>query len=69
MSRWYSNPHIRGAYSFQTVESVKFNATKKLAEPAMNGRLLFAGEGTHPRDDEYKVQGDRARGGRGPRLC
>lgn len=52
---WYSNPHFRGTYSY---ESVKGNANKdknlqkKLAKPLLNQHknpsVLFAGEATHP---------------------
>ena len=48
MTGWYSDPLIRGSYSYQTVESVRLNAVAKIAEPAMDGRLLFGGEATHP---------------------
>lgn len=48
MTRWYSDPLIRGSYSYQTVESVRLKAVARMAEPAMDGRLLFGGEATHP---------------------
>jgi monoamine oxidase len=41
------NRFTRLSYSYQTVESAKMDAPTLLAEPAMNGRLLFAGEATH----------------------
>ena len=40
---------MRGSYSYQTVESVRLHAVAKMGEPAMGGRLLFAGEATPPR--------------------
>ena len=49
MSRWNSDPFVRGSYSYQTIESVRLNAVVKMAEPAMDGRLLFGGEATHSR--------------------
>ena len=49
VTRWHSNPLTRGSYSYQTVESVRMNAFDKMTEPAMGGRLLFAGEATNCR--------------------
>ncbi|RZC35118.1 Amino oxidase and/or NAD binding 8 domain containing protein [Asbolus verrucosus] len=51
---WYSNPHFRGTYSYQTVEARKNNVTAEmeLSKPLLNleGRpiVLFAGEASHP---------------------
>ncbi|KRT82898.1 hypothetical protein AMK59_3209, partial [Oryctes borbonicus] len=52
-TKWYSNEHFRGSFSYRTVDSDKLNATAEdLAQPllANNGKmtLLFAGEATHP---------------------
>ncbi|KAG5882181.1 hypothetical protein JTB14_016449 [Gonioctena quinquepunctata] len=55
-SNWYSNPHFRGVYSFQTLHSRKINkktsAEEDLATPLVDftGRpiVLFAGEATNP---------------------
>ncbi|XP_023014218.2 spermine oxidase, partial [Leptinotarsa decemlineata] len=55
-SNWYANPHFRGTYSFQTVQSRLANEKKSveehLAAPLtdLEGRpiVLFAGEATHP---------------------
>lgn len=50
---WYSNPHFRGTYSFDTIESKRENESCRsiLAIPAVNDDdknvLLFAGEATH----------------------
>lgn len=54
-NNWYSNPHFRGTYSYQTVESRQFGESPEviLSRPltASNGKqtLLFAGEATHPK--------------------
>ncbi|XP_044263973.1 spermine oxidase-like [Tribolium madens] len=51
---WHTNPHFRGSYSYQTVESRKdkITAQMELAKPILNleGRpiLQFAGEASHP---------------------
>lgn len=46
-NNWYSNPHFRGTYSYQTVASRKMqpDAMKIIAEPVKN--LHFAGEATN----------------------
>ncbi|KAF2898143.1 hypothetical protein ILUMI_08013 [Ignelater luminosus] len=51
---WYSNPHFRGTYSYQTIQSRrrKVSAETALSEP-LTGKnrkmtLLFAGEATNP---------------------
>lgn len=50
-SKWYSNPHFRGTYSFQTPEAHETSAERILAEPLTNYDnspiLLFAGEATN----------------------
>ncbi len=48
MTRWNSNSLTRGSYSYPTVSSVNMDAYSVMYEPAMGGRLLFAGEATHP---------------------
>ncbi len=48
VTRWHSNPLVRGSYSHQTVESVRMDAMSEMFEPEMGGRLRFAGEATHP---------------------
>jgi monoamine oxidase len=51
-TRWYSNPHFRGSYSFRslTTDLLKTSA-RDLAQPLYNPQgkptLLFAGEATH----------------------
>ncbi|KAK4878677.1 hypothetical protein RN001_011183 [Aquatica leii] len=51
---WYSNPHFKGTYSYQTVKSRVGDRSKAfvLSEPLGphpgNLSLLFAGEATHP---------------------
>ncbi|KAF2891582.1 hypothetical protein ILUMI_14591, partial [Ignelater luminosus] len=52
-NKWYANPHFRGTYSFETVESRKegISLEEILLEPLIsNGKptILFAGEATHP---------------------
>jgi N1-acetylpolyamine oxidase len=48
MSRWNSNPFVRGSWSYQTVSSAASGVgPADLAAPEMDGRLLFAGEATH----------------------
>ncbi|KAJ8963210.1 hypothetical protein NQ318_018676 [Aromia moschata] len=56
-SQWYSNPHFRGVYSFQTTKSKRSSLGTKssedeLAEPLRDFRnmpkIQFAGEATHP---------------------
>ncbi|GJQ84321.1 hypothetical protein Trydic_g5259 [Trypoxylus dichotomus] len=52
-TKWYSNEHFRGSYSYRTVHSDRIDATAEdLARPlsAKDGKLtlLFAGEATHP---------------------
>ncbi|XP_018303236.1 peroxisomal N(1)-acetyl-spermine/spermidine oxidase-like [Mycetomoellerius zeteki] len=50
-SKWYTNEHFRGSYSFQSMLSEQMNVTPRdLAEPIMTGNkpvILFAGEATH----------------------
>lgn len=53
-SSWYSNPHFRGTYAYESVKghsSGGSNFADKLAKPLSNGNnkptLLFAGEATH----------------------
>ncbi|XP_039311359.1 uncharacterized protein LOC105196041 [Solenopsis invicta] len=50
-SKWYTNEHFRGSYSFQSVTSERMDVRPKdLAEPVMSGNkpvILFAGEATH----------------------
>ncbi|KAF5272015.1 hypothetical protein FQR65_LT04996 [Abscondita terminalis] len=51
---WYSNPHFRGTYSYQTLEARADGRSKEkiLSEPIATPRgklaVLFAGEATHP---------------------
>lgn len=51
-TKWYSNKHFRGSYSFRSVESEKADVwADQLAAPLMvNDRpiVMFAGEATHP---------------------
>ncbi|XP_060518708.1 spermine oxidase-like [Cylas formicarius] len=54
-SSWYSNPHFRGTYSYESVKGHSSGGKRfpdKLASPLLddNGvpRVLFAGEATHP---------------------
>ncbi|XP_011063075.1 PREDICTED: spermine oxidase-like isoform X1 [Acromyrmex echinatior] len=50
-SKWYTNEHFRGSYSFHSMLSEQMNVTSRdLAEPIMTGNkpvILFAGEATH----------------------
>ncbi|KYN06719.1 Peroxisomal N(1)-acetyl-spermine/spermidine oxidase, partial [Cyphomyrmex costatus] len=50
-SKWYTNEHFRGSYSFHSMLSEQMNVTPRdLAEPIMTGNkpvILFAGEATH----------------------
>lgn len=51
-SRWYTNKHFRGSYSFHGIEADKRKVySKQLAEPVYNVKnspvILFAGEATH----------------------
>ncbi|XP_018055210.1 PREDICTED: LOW QUALITY PROTEIN: peroxisomal N(1)-acetyl-spermine/spermidine oxidase-like [Atta colombica] len=50
-SKWYTNEHFRGSYSFHSMLSEEMNVTSRdLAEPIMTGNkpvILFAGEATH----------------------
>ncbi|XP_026276870.1 spermine oxidase [Frankliniella occidentalis] len=51
-SKWYSNPHFRGSYSFRSMNTEKMNVNaKQLAEPLKNRKnrkvVHFAGEATH----------------------
>ncbi|XP_011160013.2 uncharacterized protein LOC105196007 isoform X2 [Solenopsis invicta] len=50
-SKWYTNEHFRGSYSFQSTTSELMDVRPKdLAEPVMSGNkpvILFAGEATH----------------------
>ncbi|XP_070523083.1 uncharacterized protein [Cardiocondyla obscurior] len=50
-SKWFTDEHFQGSYSFQSMVSEQINAKPKdLAEPIMNGSkpvILFAGEATH----------------------
>ncbi|KAJ9592066.1 hypothetical protein L9F63_001405, partial [Diploptera punctata] len=51
-SRWSSNPHFLGSYSYRSIESEKLGAyASHLAEPVMDARgkpvLMFGGEATH----------------------
>ncbi|XP_018570286.1 peroxisomal N(1)-acetyl-spermine/spermidine oxidase-like [Anoplophora glabripennis] len=51
-SKWYTNPHFRGTYSFQTPEAHRTSAESILAQPLNNYDnspiLMFAGEATNP---------------------
>ncbi|KAF2894669.1 hypothetical protein ILUMI_11503 [Ignelater luminosus] len=53
-NNWYENPHFRGTYSYETVESHKEGVSQELilAKPlkTSDGQevVLFAGEATHP---------------------
>ena len=48
VTKWHSNPFIRGSYSYQTIQSDLANlGPSTLARPQGQGRLLFAGEATH----------------------
>lgn len=51
-SQWYTNPHFRGTYSYQTIASRRLNSNENLAKPLINRHgkltLMFAGEATHP---------------------
>ncbi|KAK9700999.1 Flavin containing amine oxidoreductase [Popillia japonica] len=51
-SQWYTNPHFRGTYSYQTSASRKINGNEVLSSPLYNRHgkitLMFAGEATHP---------------------
>ncbi len=51
-SKWFTNPHFRGSYSFRSLKTDKLNTSARvLAQPLYNylGKptLLFAGEATH----------------------
>ncbi|KAK3916648.1 Spermine oxidase [Frankliniella fusca] len=51
-SKWFSNPHFRGSYSFRSMNTEKMNVSaKQLAEPLKNSKnrevVHFAGEATH----------------------
>jgi monoamine oxidase len=49
VSRWYSTPYVQGSYSYQTVQSELAGVGPlTLADPVGQGRVLFAGEATHP---------------------
>ncbi|XP_032456907.1 spermine oxidase [Nasonia vitripennis] len=48
-SRWYSNPHFEGSYSYRSVESHKRQVYPEMLERPLNEdnlKLLFAGEAT-----------------------
>ncbi|XP_066155628.1 spermine oxidase-like [Euwallacea fornicatus] len=51
-SEWYSNPHFRGTYSYESAKSTAKNLQAKLAAPlnSKTGKpnVMFAGEATHP---------------------
>ncbi|XP_066262733.1 spermine oxidase-like [Euwallacea similis] len=51
-SKWYSNPHFRGSFSYESVKSTVINLPAKLGAPlnSKSGKpkVLFAGEATHP---------------------
>lgn len=52
-SKWKSNPHFCGSYTFTSSKAVENNVSAEdLAQPVLSrhGRnvLLFAGESTHP---------------------
>ncbi|KAJ8927284.1 hypothetical protein NQ314_020287 [Rhamnusium bicolor] len=53
-STWYSNPHFRGTYSYESVKSnsAENRFPEELASPLIrengNPSVLFAGEATHP---------------------
>ena len=48
VTKWHSNPFIRGSYSYQTIQSDLANlGPSTLERPQGQGRLLFAGEATH----------------------
>lgn len=42
---WSKHPFVAGGYTAPAINGVKFRLC--LAEPVYDGRLLFAGEGTH----------------------
>ncbi|XP_077274574.1 uncharacterized protein LOC143904120 isoform X2 [Temnothorax americanus] len=50
-SKWYTDEHFRGSYSFQSMVSEQMDVKPRdLAEPIMSGNkpiILFAGEATH----------------------
>lgn len=50
-TQWYTNPHFRGTYSYQTVASRQLNSNHVLGQPLHNRNgnvtLMFAGEATH----------------------
>lgn len=51
-SKWHSNSHFNGSYSYYSLKSNALNVTaEKLAEPIVNGtekpRIQFAGEATN----------------------
>ncbi|XP_022907321.1 spermine oxidase-like [Onthophagus taurus] len=51
-SQWYTNPHFRGTYSYQTIASRQTKSNAVIAQPLLNKNgketVLFAGEATHP---------------------
>ncbi|GJQ66028.1 hypothetical protein Trydic_g4118 [Trypoxylus dichotomus] len=51
-SQWYTNPHFRGTYSYQTTASRQMDGNEILGRPLSNRNgkttLMFAGEATHP---------------------
>ena len=48
VTKWHSNPFVKGSYSYQTIQSDLANlGPSTLARPQGQGRLLFAGEATH----------------------
>ena len=40
-------PHVQGGYSFAKAGTILGRDIQALAEPMMNGRVLFAGEATN----------------------
>ena len=48
VTKWHSNPFVKGSYSYQTIQSDLANlGPSTLARPQGQDRLLFAGEATH----------------------
>ncbi|XP_018563573.1 peroxisomal N(1)-acetyl-spermine/spermidine oxidase-like [Anoplophora glabripennis] len=51
-SRWYSNPHFRGTYSYDSAKNTEQGLQNKLAAPLLrksgDPAIQFAGEATHP---------------------
>ncbi|XP_066589220.1 spermine oxidase-like isoform X2 [Prorops nasuta] len=51
-SKWYSNPHFKGVYSYRSPETEKTGASaQELSEPIVINnipRVMFAGEATNP---------------------